>query len=538
MKMRSMAALAGVSLWLSHGALAALLAPSGQAELTVLLDPHAPAESVVEHSDRAVRTVDGHPYDGGQLATGMRHLRWVEQYGGGFSRSVATALRIGPFQSNDEASCGIRMRVGQALLDDGGQESPTIANLVRRRLTSELAGLSVWPVGSFVEVSRLALRFAENKLVDADGSVFGFANLEMPNQLIALTVELRFARARVPLFIGLIPELRDGRIHLRSQVSADVVGNNRVYRFVLDALGGDKRATKAVESELSHAVVELLAPPPPLELGGGKTIALRYCPNRPLVIRDGLYAELPLDIELAERGGHKPPQFPQPAESTVPTKLGTAIQVDIDANGLAALLHQLWSNGFLDELVESLALDEKFNLDETVQSLLSVRVSDIALEGPPVLEPTPAATSPGRLTLSAQVRLSLTDGTGPNALVTPARLFGRVDLVVSPRGEKANRFLRASGSQFSLTCQAPSSAEPNKAKRLRSCYGIIAGELGQRGPAFADLFASRVEDSFNALFRDRELDIAELGARFVIDGSRVTPQNQQLRLEVDGHFAN
>ncbi len=548
----------GIMLWLAHVAIAIWQAPATKpGVLEVAINPTDLRHSILLSGDpkRIEFRIDGRPDHGEPLVSGFRLFRWSEHYRGGFERSVATSQRIGPRQTNQAPVCGIRMRVHQRMLDDGDPTHPTIANLVKQQLGSELKNLSAWPIGHFIDVTQVHLRWTENNKAPPDGTVFGIPLARAARQLILLQLELRFSRANVPLTIGLIPELIDGKLRLRTYVNADVVGNNRVYRFVLDALGGDARATQIISSELSHALVELLAPPPPLVFANDYSISLRYCPNQPLVIRDGHYAELPLDVELIHRGKRFPPGRFTPAEASalLPTNdrashtdanANTMLELDIDTNGLAALVHQMWGNGFLHNVFDSLALADRFNNHPTVVQLLSIRIRDLELAGPPVLEPLRDSDGnfiQGTFSIATELKLTIVDGgnavDGGNVnednasspvLATPAHLFARLQFTLANDGH--HLIETASVTDVSLTCLGPTG-------RLRSCYDLIGSQLRSYAPQIAKVVVKQLELSFASLFVDRKLAIAELGAMFRVDTSQSAPLANGLRISLTGQLS-
>jgi hypothetical protein len=502
------AATLGAALLALHAIALPLIADrSRRPELEVAIDPTAPDP---RDGARVDPSIAGRvtPPRAGALGPGLHNLRWSAGYRGGFVDSVAAAALAGPFQSPADPPCSVRVRVGQRLLDQ-------IAALARPMIEAELAGVRAWPLGDWESVDDLRLRWVDSGVdVAADRSLFGVDIAAPPAGFLAVELDLRFARGEVPLFIGLVPELFDGKLAVRPFARASIESDSRVVSLVLALLSGDRRATELAEGELAGALIDVLEPPPPVDLGGGATLAVRYCADGGgLRIAGDRFAEIAFAIELKHaRGGVLPPRFDIPAP--IDREIDGPVSVDIDANGLGALVHQLWAAGVLDRRLAGADLAGSFNRDPDVRSLLTLRVDAVDLAGPPVVAPRPAGFG-----LAAELALVLRDGDA----VTPARLFAAADVEV--RGGRPVG--RAAVTDLSLTCRP----EP---RRLRACYSLLVSELVGRSELVTDWLEALLQRTFDELFTGQRLSLEGAPGVLVLErGSASAPAPGRLRVDLD-----
>jgi hypothetical protein len=324
---------------------------------------------------------------------------------------------------------------------------------------------------------------------------------------------LRFARGAVPLFIGLIPELEGGGLKVRPFVRAEIESSSRIIGLVLAILSGDRRATELAEIELAGALIDVLEPPPPLELGGGKRLRVRYCRGRNLRIAGGRFAEIALAFDLDHRRDDRwPAQFA--IEAPVDTDMTSPVSVDIDANGLGALVHQLWASGLLDRQLAGADLGGSFNRDPDVRELLSLRIDRLSLSGPPAIEPRP-----GGFRLAAELALDLRDGDS----VTGARLFAAADVAI----QSGKPVGRTAVTELSLTCR-PS---PD---RLRACYGLLVSELTARTHLVTGWLESWLQSSFDDLFTGQRLSFEGAPGALILERATASsPAPGRLRIDLD-----
>ena len=500
------AAAIGAAALAAHLALLPIVAErSRRSGLEVAVDPDAadPREGAVITAGLAGR-VEAPP--AGELGPGLHNLRWTTRYRGGFVEQVAIAHRAGPRQSPASPPCSVRVRLGQALLD-------SLAGILRPMIESELAGLSAWPLGDYQGIERLSLRWVENPIeAAADRAVFGVELERPPRGFLALDLELRFSDGRVPMLVGLVPAIAAGELTVRSFVRAEIDADNRVTALILDLLSGDRRASEMAEDQLAGALVDVLAPPPPLDLGGGKSIRLRYCRDAAVKIADREYAEIPLAIQLDhQRDGIWPADYPA-APAPAPS-MSSPVAVDIDADGLAALAHQLWAAGVLDSAIGAADLAGSFNRDADVQRMLSLRLARVALAGPPSVAPRPDGFG-----LAAELALEIRDGD----LVTAARLFAAADVAI----RSGRPISRAALTDLSLTCRP-------RPDRLRACYSLLVSELTGRSDRVTDWLETWLQSSFDDLFTRRRVTIENAPAELVLERASATaPAPGLLRVDL------
>lgn len=446
------------------------------------------------------------PPRSGPLGPGLHNLTWTARYRGGFVDAVAVAVRAGARQSPGDPPCSVRVRVGQALLDQ-------VARLARPMIERELAGVSAWPLGDWQALDALSLRWIDSGIDVAPGRTILGVDVAAPAAgYLAVEMTLRFSRGEVPLFIGLLPALVDGAIEVRSFARASIESDSRVVRLVLALLSGDRRASELAESELAGALVDVLGPPPPLDLGAGKTLRLRYCAGVGPRITDR-FAEIAFAVELDhERDGVWPARFDIPAPGD--REMTAPVSVDIDANGLAALAHQLWASGLLDRHLADADLAGSFNRDPDVRELLTLRIDRLALAGSPSVEPRP-----GGFRLAAELDLDLRDGDA----VTPARLFAAADVAI----RSGRPVGRAAVTELSLTCR-PSPG------RLRACYGLLVSELTARSELVTDWLESWLQHSFDDLFTGQRLSLEDVPGALILErGAATAPAPGRLRVAID-----
>lgn len=454
----------------------------------------------------------------GELGPGLHNLRWRARYRGGFHEQVAAAARAGPFQSPEAPPCSVRVRLGQALLDDGSGGPHTIAGILRPMLEAQLDGASAWPLGDVEGIDRLSLRWVENDIRVADGRQLLGVALEPPAPgFLALDLELGFERGRVPVLVGLVPAIEDGQLAVRSFARAEIDADDRVVSLVLALLSGDRRASEIAEDEVAGALVDVLAPPPPLDLGNGAAIRLQYCAGAAVRIADSAYAEIPLAVALDHRRDDMWPAL-YPPVAAADAAMSAPVAVDIDASGLAALVHQLWAAGTLDAALASADLAGSFNRDPDVRRMLSLRVGRLALAGPPSVAPRP-----GGFALAAELALELRDGD----TATAARLFAAAGVAI----RSGRPVSRASLTELSLTCRP-------RPDRLRACYGLLVSELTARSARVTDWLEGWLQSSFDRLFVGRRVSMAGAPGELVLErASASAPAPGLLRIELDARLA-
>ncbi len=463
---------------------------------------------------RVTIDVDGGP-PGAALGPGLHAQRWTARYRGDITRSVTTVQLAGPLQDPAMPACSARLAIGQALLDDGAAGPGTLAAIARRELTTALTGVSEIGIGDFKAVKSIGLRWASADKHPEDKALLGKAGA--PDGYVRASAIVAFDNVDVPLVLAMVPGRGGTKPSFTVKVDAKLDFDNRALQWLSDKLGGNKLATKLVDQQLDELLVTALEPPPPVPLPGGRTLEFTYC-DGPLQIVDGTFGALPVAVVIHPAPGaaavilppRRGPATHAPADAT------TGITLDIDLDGLDAILFELWRQGLLDEQLAGLGLDTAFNTDPTVAELLSIRISPLRLTLPPTL-----AVRAGQPAISAELALAVGDGTTS----VPAKVWGAVQLRLgdAPSADLAD---------FELTC------EPRPG-HLVPCYGDLVGVMRTRAPAAHDLLTSSLTDLLDRLFVGAEFGTEGLPAKLLVRGLRTSAHtdaatgNGHVRLALD-----
>lgn len=500
---------AGVALAAAHGAcvLAIEAAAARNRELSVRwtggLVAEVPSDGVLPRGVSATRTREGE-------APGLIVTRYTTRSRGGIERSVAAPQLVGPFQDPAAPPCSGRLVVGQALLDDGRAGPGTIAAIVRRELTAALAGTDVVGLGAFERVGAVHLRWAGLFEVPFESGMFPAGALAAPAPTGYLRGEavIELSRLDVVVVLGVLPRTDGGRLRFTVGLRARLAVENRALAWIVDRLGLDGIATRFAQGQLDTALLEALGPPPPLPLPGGRSLVVEPCPDRGIEVVGGAYAAVPLRWKL----GPAPRDPARPTDEIRPPRRGpvawpapsaaTTVSIDLDLDGLNGLLYELWRTGYLDELLDGMALHERFNRDETVATYLTLRLSPLRLALPPVIAPAPN----DRLDLGLAVAVDVADG----ATITPAIALGRVAL-----GFAGGDALRADVAivGLDLTCRP-------EVDRLVPCYGDVVSTVRDATVGTHAALGEALTDVLTALFAERELGATAAPAVLTLDSPR------------------
>jgi len=444
---------------------------------------------------------------------GLARRTWSIRYRGGHARSVGAAQLVGPFQDPAAPACSGRVVVGQRLLDDGTTGPHTVAGQMKRALEAELRGEGAIGIGDFVRVDKLALRWAQLAAHPEDKRLVKAA----PHGYVRLTAQLVFERVRIPLTVALLPEVNAKALAFDIVARAELDFGNRVVQWISDKLGGDAFATRLARREIDDGIVTALAPPPPFDLGDGRTLTFAYCDGAPAIV-DGTSGALPFAVVIGrvERDPTilPPRRGPAPALPLAPT---APLAIDLDLDALNALLYELWRTGFLDERLAAAGLDRRFNADPTVTEFLSLRISPPRLALPPVLAPRG-----DHLRLAADARVAITDGTR----TTVGRVWGGLDFRLGREVEPVAVDLGA----LELACErTPTTLVP--------CYADLVAAVRDRGAEFHGELSQTFARLLADIFVERRLSDPGFPAELVIRGA--TPRviaataNASLHLELD-----
>lgn len=475
--------------------------------------PHGLVDRVQLSVDGVPLAPDARPSDIA-LAPGLHRVEWRARYRGGSVRRVGWTQLVGPLQDPARPPCSVRLLVGQPLLDDGAAGPGTLAAEVARQATRELSGLSIWGLGGFERVRRVRLAWAGRE-------AWRGAHLRA-------VLDIDLTGGSLELTVRLTPHIVGGELTVAADTDARVHLNNRIAQWVVDLVKGNRVVARLAHREIAGVLDSLLASPPPLDLGGGRTLELTFCDDRDIEIVDGAYAAVWLAVRIdasAAAGAGRPPAPPllpaEPPTATAPVR--TPLALELDGNALNAALFHVWAIGLLDEELAASDLVSRVNGDPVVADLLSVRA-----RGPHLpLPPTIAASASGGYDLRMASALWLDDG----ALHTPAHLFGRAGLALQP-GEDVG--VAVSLAELGLTCEP----EP---RLLEPCYPELAAELARRAPDLHADLSAWFSDLVKSWLVGRALGTPEAGGVFHIERSVLVPpptgRHGPLRIELHGRFA-
>jgi hypothetical protein len=447
------------------------------------------------------------------IGPGLHAQRWTATYRGGIERTVTTVQLAGPLQDPAKPACSARLAIGQRLLDDGKASPGTIAAIARREIERAMAGQEIFGIGKYEGVKDLALQWASADAHPEDKALLGKAGA--PGGYVRVSAVATFERVAVPITFAAVPGLEHGQPSFTVMSKATLDFDNGPLNWLSDKLGGDRLATKLVDDELDKLLITALEPPPPVPLPGGRELRFDYC-GAPVQIAERAYGALPVAVRIVAASGAAAVILPPHRGSPVAPApaADSAITLDVDFDGLDALLYELWRQGQLDEQLAELALDQAFNTDPTVASLLSIRISPLRLTLPPSV-----AVRGGRASIGAELALAVGDGTRS----VPARVWGAVDLTLgaAPAADLAG---------FELTC------EPRPG-HLVPCYGDLVGVMRERAPAAHDMLTGSLTDLLDKLFVGTELGADGVPATLRVSGLRtsahIAGDNGLVRLELD-----
>lgn len=466
--------------------------------------------------ERVTIDIDGTPLQpGATVGPGLHAQRWTARYRGDISRSVTTVQLAGPFQDPATPGCSARLAIGQALLDDGAAGPGTIAAIAQRELTRALTGVSEFGIGAFKRVKTLALRWATADAHPEDQALLGKAGA--PDGYVRASAVVVFDNVEVPLVLAMVPGRGGPKPTFTVKVDAKLDFDNRALQWLSDKLGGNKLATTLVDQRIDELMVTALEPPPPVPLPGGRTLAFTYC-DGPLQIVDGTFGALPVAVVIQPAPGAAAAVLPArrgPA-THAPIAATSGVTLDVDLDGLDAILYELWRQGMLDEQLAALGLDAAFNTDPTVAELLSIRISPLRLTMPPAL-----TVRGGQPAIAAELALAVGDGQA----AMPAKVWGAVQLHLgdAPTADLAG---------FELTC------EPRPG-HLVPCYGDLVGVMRARAPAAHDMLTASLTGLLDRLFVGTEFGTDELPAKLTVRGLRTSAHmdaargNGHVRLTLD-----
>ncbi|HEU5058089.1 MAG TPA: hypothetical protein VFU21_16270 [Kofleriaceae bacterium] len=450
------------------------------------------------------------------LVPALHRLEWRAAYRGGVERRVGWTQMTGPYQDPAHPPCGARILFGQRLLDDGAAGPGTIAHVIGALIDRELRGFERWPVGGYQRVKSLALDWV-GPAADVPGH-------------LRVAVDLSLSSATVGLTVRLVPRVAGGELALDARTEARVDLDNRIYQWAVDLIDGDQILSRLARREIAGALDDLLTVPPPLDLGGGRSIELAFCRDRDVEIVSGQYAAVWLEARLApaaavgEKNGRRGGPVLLPAEPPLAARpLAAPIGLELDGNALNGLLYVLWATGWFEQALAEAKVVESFHRDPVVADLLSVRVRG------PILPLPPTVTASRQGGASYQLGIASTFWLADGDLLTPAHLFGRAGFALGARIDD----VRLTLGELGLTCEpAPGRLEP--------CYPELAAELVARAPELHGELSTWFGRVMSELLVERDLTPPDSPARFRIERADVVPppagRHGPLRLELHGRI--
>lgn len=449
---------------------------------------------------------------------GLRRVRWLAEYRGGYRRAVGATQLVGPFHDPAAPPCSGRVVVGQQLLDGGG-----LAALLDQLLRAELTDQGRFPIGDFTGLRDLALRWAERAHHPDDEAMLR----RLPRLAAAqggylrATATIAFERVAIPVVLAIVPYLDGKVLRVELALRGHLAFANGVAQWLSDLTGADRLFDRLARQQLDELVLLALEPPPPVPLPGGGTLRFSPCGAQPTVV-EGVAGTLPFAVEVEPLPGypsHLPPLSP-PGPTPPPSRAPLALELDL--NALNALLYGAWRDGFLDRQLAAAGLDARFNTDATVATYLSVRIDPPRLTLPPVVTATA-----GGLVLAAESALHLRDG----ERTTLGRVWTAMQLEEAAATPATPVGLRASLHQLELTC------EPRPAV-LAPCYGDLVSALQARASELDAALTTALEAIVRGLFVDRTLGDRALPAELVFRSVspslvlQASPRAATLRLEL------
>ncbi len=502
--------------------LAASMVGLGAALATVLAFPSLQAavhRDALEVRLDASERVDADFFIDGESATrdtplepGLHYRQWKRFYRGGHVRSVGQSRLSGPFQDAKAPPCSLFFLVDQSFLDDGQASKGTVAYVVKSLIEAELRGLDIWPLGKFKAVQKLGLSWVRWEKADEEGR----------KGHLKVVLALRFAKARVPLEIKMTPTLANGELSFRSKVRAKLKLDNRIYQWIANRFDGNDRVSRILQSEVRHELSQVLSKPPPVPLIDGAELELSFCEGRQIAFHEQGFIALPLAVAIDERDLLPPLQVE--TKAPLDTAMTTPLAIDMDANALNAILHNLWSSRVLDhQLARSLVT--AFNEEETVQAFLSLRLANARFHMPPTLE-----LGDNRFQVRAAAALGIED----QAKRSDARLFTRLDMdlaLLNSAKPLATDTALLRLAQLELSCLP----QPNL---LRACYSEVFKQVQANQASLQYSLAESFRTLMRSILVERDIGSPGTPGHFKMQSATFLLQDKVLRTSLEGVVAS
>lgn len=481
-------------------------------------DVHASAGLRFETASKAPLFVDGTPYDaGGTVTSGLHHLRWQRSYAGGHERSVGHTQLVGPLQDPANPPCSTHLLISQSFLDDGKASPGTMAHLVKTMINTELTGISIWPLGTFREVKELTMSWTR---VAEGGNPFGLHALlkEEGNNLsgyLRVELTLLFSSGKVPLQLSIIPRVADSKLDFKLIVNARLKLQNRFYQMIVKLFDGNDRVSRIIDRDLQGGLRYILDSPPNIPLGNGSQLEVSFCKDQQLLFHGRGFVAVPLAIGIASHAPYPP--LADTSSLPIDHELEAPLAIDIDRNGLNAIIHKLWSSELLDQQVAA-QLARSFNEQESVQNLLSLRIASARFHLPPTIE-----LNRDSISVRAALRTRLLDG----EQVSEAALFTQITWPLSTWQAGEELSLHLDDVQMSCT---------PKPGRLQACYSQILDQVRANQEPLQSGLAQSFSDLLSELLMRRSIQDSSVDASFALESTRFIRHDAVLRAELFGQL--
>ncbi len=463
-----------------------------------------------------ISSADTHPFSvDGQLASadlrvspGLHFVEWSQEYRGGHKRSVGHAQLVGPFQDPQTPQCGLSLLIAPSFLD---QLAPVLRRLVQR----QLKGMSQWPLGSFLKVKKVRLQWI--RWTDTTGyrhlrTAVEKLTSKKPGGHLRVSMHVDFENALVPMTLIVVPIISENSLRFRVFVDATLDLDNRFFQWVADFFDGNDRVSKLIGAEVKREMRNVLDKPPDIPLDGGGVLQIRFCQDQQLRFHEAGHVSMQLAIQVDARAP-APPRYATKKTSSAP--MSTPLALEIDRNGLGAILHTLWADGTLDRSLAN-TTKQLFNDHPTVRTFLSLRIDEASFDLPPTIDALPNG-QPG-LRLRTAAKLTLRDGDTS----TQARLFAQFD--IGPDFTKAPSI---GLGQLNLSCIGPDNL-------LQPCYAQIIAQVRANREQLQQELGNALGDLLGKLFTGRTLTAPGSPASYVLESTEFHLGTGILRANLHG----
>ncbi len=458
------------------------------------------------------------------LVPGLHYGQWSTQYRGGKTRSVGHSQLIGPFQDPAAPPCSTFLIIGQSFLDDSSEgtaaSESTLVHVIGKQVRNELRGIDMWPLGEFESMSKLSLRWIrwepDNKRRPWQQRLSPKQGNSAPQGHLEVEFTAEFEDGKIPLTLKLTPLIEEESLRFEVSVRAELDLDNRLYQWVANRFDGNDRVSKLINGQIRSQLRYLLDKPPPIPLGNGAFLPLEFCRDTQITFSPKGYVAVPLAIGIADKLPAPPLRKTSGKPSNLPMTTGLA--VEIDENGLNAVLHTLWSSSMLDKHLAN-SLVRSFNEQETVKNFLSIRLREAFFHLPPTV------TLDSEFTLRAAASAVIED----QDTQTDARIFTQINFgldILEPASETSDA-AKLGLRSMELSC-LPSAGV------LESCYAGLMSQVRANQAPLQDLLTNSFTRLLTQLLTKREISDSQTKGRYLLDHVSFSSGQGRLRAHLHG----